>query len=615
MIIHLDSNYRNRALYPNPASYVIEINGTPPANQQISDSRGFFLTQNNISFSFYFSKISDPVNYNSYKNNTVSLDVNNIPYFNYFLQLSGSITQNFLVGFIARDDFSQNSAIITGSYKENNLLVLTLENNITQEYQSTLHIINPSLVYGNNLLINGYSVYNFTPNLGYFQNDGINNSSVIFNLTKGLQTSVLSLTSPYRNITFAPLSLDNKTPFTIDEGDYIVVINGKAQNQQKTNYSYVFTDIFPNALLSFDVLVKPDDLEVGDIFVSTYGEEVATTFPIFTNTPTGKTIPQIYFKIPQNYNQFSTPRKIILQVEKIEKHVISFKILLPGNGIEIGQSYTLFSMTDPNKTIQIRSKSVYFCIQLREPIHVVMDRFMAYFLNLFIAVPFYAAVVGSQNNFLYMENPYFFIQDATTTQPPFQYIYTTIGLTPFYSYYPNLSLPVSNLPLSCYKVRISSISLPNLPICGTNFLLADFPYVFVTFGTATDMNIEERGGTNNLGTIWSNNPNALNATFVCAIANIKTPDIVKFVVVRSGQVVNIKLNLAQNLRFSVYLPDGTLVNFTKSYELNAKLNKFVSGSTDCADSGSLTKGVGTTAVFSFEEELNISATFFLSLAE
>ena len=116
MIIHLDSNYRNRALYPNPASYVIEINGTPPANQQISDSRGFFLTQNNISFSFYFSKISDPVHYNSYKNNTVSLDVNNIPYFNYFLQLSSSITQNFLVGFIARDDFSKHSAIIDPSY-------------------------------------------------------------------------------------------------------------------------------------------------------------------------------------------------------------------------------------------------------------------------------------------------------------------------------------------------------------------------------------------------------------------------------------------------------------------------------------------------------------------
>jgi hypothetical protein len=158
-----------------------------------------------------------------------------------------------------------------------------------------------------------------------------------------------------------------------------------------------------------------------------------------------------------------------------------------------------------------------------------------------------------------------------------------------------------------------------LPLCGTKFLLADFPYVLVTFGNLTSTNIDGRSGTNNIGTIWSNNPYANSATFMCAIANIRSPDIIKYVVIRSAQVATIKLNLGENLRFSVYLPNGTLIRYSKRFEINAQ-NTFHSftPSLSCVDQGlSLTQTGDSenevhTQVFSYIDELSITATFVLN---
>jgi hypothetical protein len=83
MIIHLDSNFRNRALYPNPSSYAIEINGTPPPNVFIKDGRGCFLTFNQVIFSFYYFKKSPIIPFISYSNNYIVIDAHiiNINYF------------------------------------------------------------------------------------------------------------------------------------------------------------------------------------------------------------------------------------------------------------------------------------------------------------------------------------------------------------------------------------------------------------------------------------------------------------------------------------------------------------------------------------------------------
>jgi hypothetical protein len=93
-------------------------------------------------------------------------------------------------------------------------------------------------------------------------------------------------------------------------------------------------------------------------------------------------------------------------------------------------------------------------------------------------------------------------------------------------------------------------------VCGFNILLADFPFVLVTL-----VNKNSAGGEN-IGTLISNIPsNASPANFVCPIANIRNPDIIKFVVVSSNQVVNFRFTPNNTIFFRVSLPNGDLLKY------------------------------------------------------
>jgi hypothetical protein len=104
---------------------------------------------------------------------------------------------------------------------------------------------------------------------------------------------------------------------------------------------------------------------------------------------------------------------------------------------------------------------------------------------------------------------------------------------------------------------------------------------------------------------------------MCAIANIRSPDIIKYVVIRSAQVVSMKLNLGENLRFSVYLPNGTLIRYSRQFEINPQQQSFTP-SLSCTDpSASLTVSdpentSAHTQVYSYIDELSITATFILN---
>jgi hypothetical protein len=294
-----------------------------------------------------------------------------------------------------------------------------------------------------------------------------------------------------------------------------------------------------------------------------------------------------------------------------------FVIDNPGNDIERYQQYTFQKMGDPSKTLVIRSTGVSFSVKVTQDAQFLNHKnFMVYFINFFVAVPFYTVITGVESFIIFLENPPFLHLTDIFINAESQLIYDRIGCIQYFSFFPNLVMPLSNTPQSCYQVRLSSITLPNLPLCGNKFLLADFPYILVTFGNLTSTNIDGRSSTNNIGSIWSNNPNANSATFMCAIANIRSPDIIKYVVIRSAQVVSMKLNLAENLRFSVYLPNGTLIRYSRRFEINPQQQTFTP-SLSCTDDMSLTTSdpentSAHTQVYSYIDELSITATFILN---
>jgi hypothetical protein len=104
----------------------------------------------------------------------------------------------------------------------------------------------------------------------------------------------------------------------------------------------------------------------------------------------------------------------------------------------------------------------------------------------------------------------------------------------------------------CYEVNLVSLTLPNESLLSGS-RISFYPYVYVEFTNATSPN----GASRDL--IYSNNPNSKNALFIAATPNQVQPLLSTFVTLSSGgmsQIVKFKPN--DNLRFSVYLPDGTL---------------------------------------------------------
>jgi hypothetical protein len=104
----------------------------------------------------------------------------------------------------------------------------------------------------------------------------------------------------------------------------------------------------------------------------------------------------------------------------------------------------------------------------------------------------------------------------------------------------------------CYKVSLLSLTLPNV-LLKTGSRIAFYPYVYVEFSNATTPN----GASNQI--IYSNNPNSERALFIAPVTQLLQPEAKTFITLRGGgmsQLIKFKPN--DNLKFSVYLPDGSL---------------------------------------------------------
>lgn len=110
----------------------------------------------------------------------------------------------------------------------------------------------------------------------------------------------------------------------------------------------------------------------------------------------------------------------------------------------------------------------------------------------------------------------------------------------------------------CYRIRLLSLILPNLPIVGSDQLPSFFPYFFLELYNTQIMN-----GSSNI--LYTNNPHTQRVSFFCPVANPRNPLTSSYVVVRSTQENIVKWTSFGNIHFEVTLPDGTPLkyNFTQ----------------------------------------------------
>jgi hypothetical protein len=111
---------------------------------------------------------------------------------------------------------------------------------------------------------------------------------------------------------------------------------------------------------------------------------------------------------------------------------------------------------------------------------------------------------------------------------------------------------ITQSQMTCYEMSVVNLILPNQVINGTQGLLTSaYPYVFLEISNFS------MPSSHNVSLLYSNNPNATRATFVCSISDVNNPRDTRFIKISSdGAVQTLKFSPFDNLRFRISFPNG-----------------------------------------------------------
>jgi len=108
---------------------------------------------------------------------------------------------------------------------------------------------------------------------------------------------------------------------------------------------------------------------------------------------------------------------------------------------------------------------------------------------------------------------------------------------------------VSQNELVAYEISLVNLTLPN-KLLVTGSTISRYPYVYVELSVRNNLSINA---------IYSNNPKSTKAMFLVPITDIKNLTTASFIRLNGGSMTQtVKFKPNDCLKFSVYLPDGTL---------------------------------------------------------
>lgn len=111
---------------------------------------------------------------------------------------------------------------------------------------------------------------------------------------------------------------------------------------------------------------------------------------------------------------------------------------------------------------------------------------------------------------------------------------------------------ITQSQMTCYEMSVVNLILPNQVINGSQGLLTSaYPYVFLEISNVS------MPSSHNVSLLYSNNPNATRATFVCSISDVNNPRDTRFIKISSdGAVQTLKFTPFDNLRIRISFPNG-----------------------------------------------------------
>lgn len=583
MIIHLDSTYRCITTYPYPSDFEIDFNGQSLSNRDARDVRGENVTMDYAQYSFqWIGDMTSPLFYRPRD----SILVRAIPINAYTCVLVDTNEHfrlnDYFVGLLLYIPLTHTSATII-QYRESLGFLITVDQPLfegpytpmsTMEYLQSdpetvrfleVMIINPSFSLGNNLVILGSTKLLPTTSREFALAKGLNTNLFVQNVTKGWTSKIKSIVGSFRTVILS----ESLLPY--DSNDIFIVWQKKIEYIRTTGF-------FVQGIWQYTIVESIDGLSVHEELVG----ENEVRFKIDRIDHHGRAL-GLCLVHPGEY--FRNNEIVELRRPRQMDHVVRIRVLQTGNGIVFDGCV---AMHENEKDFP------GFLIGVLDPTNIQM---------------LYYSVISYYNRIVFVNitpDEALRLNDlyAINKNVPFW-----IFLIPFFTLYPTITAPIVPYQNAvCYEVSIVSISLPNLPVCGFNILLADIPYVLVTLVNVNTPN------NDTYGTMISNNPNSFSANFVCPIANIRNPDIIKFVVVSSNQKTVFKFTPRNSIRFRVTLPNGELLKYsnqTYPYSYSCQENTLTSG----CQSINLPLNINTldnnaVRVFPLMTSNLISATFF-----
>jgi len=539
MILQIDSNYRNYLIYPNASQFELNINGAAQEERQDNDVRGTFTTPYFAHYAYsWIGNTNSPIMLGNAEVENDSLLVNIVPIStNSFLLLEiegvhlpivfgndyfmGLLLyyQGFSSKIISYDKNNRNGLVESDLFIEYSYSCCLKDANI-HELKKQAYIINPSYYWEKNLVILGSSSSLLVGGqLQYLLSKGISTDLFIENVSKKWKRKVVSVLDTYKNIVVSSIP-------SYSSNDFFVV--------WKNEYSYLYESkhlLFYHCISSFMIQDSSVGIKKGDTLK----------------------------------NSAHDIECIVLEVDTKTRKVTKIKLILPGKNLEWNQSV---------KVVLERDNEILFCQLLVQGITncLVLDNDV----EISNKIPFFppnlffigiADVIGQRLFYLYYQkqeqNEIFFSineVDAAYLNTIVYPIWNRFSI--FFISYQNI-IPTINVPLQaydnrvCYEMELLNICLPNLPVCGFNILLSDFPFLIVALsnGNGQSSNIQN--------VITTNNPNVFHSNFIVTIANIVSPNIVKFVCIKNKQRTSIKFTFRDSIYFSVLLPNGSLLQFSR----------------------------------------------------
>lgn len=567
-ILHIDSTYRNRLLYPNPADFVVDY-GSPTGNSMFN--------------------MRNPV-------------TNELPIYNFVFPNVAPYSQS--IDFLSSGTTVSNSSLKIGISSGNySMIILDHDDMVAifgEQKTSNDFLTNLYFVYGDG------SPYSLTKIVAF---DSLTNAITLENEIEIDLTTIAYcyiyndslVTTDTMSIVLSGTSSDMKNYLRL-QGLYMYNATTGEQlpirltSDQKSIVQVEFGKVFSNWSVNDFYLIFLSECKISSLIQFDDGKYVSRSvrnLRLLESTRYFQTNNKIY-NLQETLTGNETNISIMIKRVDVSGTIVSFDIVSRGYNINMNttyyiedfdsygnRQYALFSIADTYQTFMVSGElslpqNEFFTPLLFTPLYgngsfnndeitynvfpeeyetyenMNVDSYAPQVQNLSGSAMIYGYSITNGNTIIYTTA----YEEAILSLLDKQYQNTWWNMVIFSTVTKDQFVPlnysgstVSQTQLNCYEIQLLNLILPNSKLNTTGTLTSFFPYMFVELTNATTM-------SRNVNNLYTNNQYGQSALFAVPISDVSSPVSSQFLNLNSASIQTVKFKPNDSLHFRVFLTNG-----------------------------------------------------------